>query len=352
MVIGLQLGSNKDIRQSKLYKRSRLVRTIQRYSNLCRKYPIRSILLIVFSWSLITTIIQMILIVWKQPSKSYYTFPDYAILPRKIDAHFVTYKRITLLYTYHDFNTHPVERDIKQHPKVIWIEPTLFDLHQMNTLQDFRNCTKRGLDAIANSLTLSSWLKWKKECAFGTKTESECFSYLKNVCLGSYLVIKATSQVTLQYILGNLDTPGLHILHLVPMESSLPESLVSHWGKLHKLISLPFREINAKVDFCSHIKADINYVESNLSLSLDDKYMLLNVEDYKSNPRWYMMELLNFLDLYPSDYHLQRIHNAPIYQQEATKVSSVPVRTLLQVNLDGLQALKALKDLSNCNKTE
>ena len=212
-------------------------------------------------------------------------------------------------------------------------------------------CTTSGTapkDAIANSLPLSSWLKWKKDCAFSAKTESECFFYLRNLCLGSYLVIKTTSQVTLQYILGNLDIPGLHILHLVPMESSLPESLVSYWGKLHKLISLPFREINAKVDFCSHIKADINYVESNLSFSLDDKYMLLNVEDYKSNPRWYMMELLNFLDLYPSDYHLQQIHNAPAYQPEATKVSSVPVRTLLQVNLDGLQALKALKDLSNC----
>ena len=168
------------------------------------------------------------------------------------------------------------------------------------------------------------------------------------MCQGSYLVIKATSQVTLQYILSNLDLPGLHILHLVPTESSLQESLVSYWGKLHKLISLPFREINAKVDFCSHIKADINYVESNLSLSLDDKYMLLNVEDYKSNPRWYMMELLNFLDLYASDYHLQQIHNTPTYQQETSKASSVPVRTLLQVNLGGLQALKTLKGSSNC----
>ena len=356
VVFAFPLNKIKDATKIKLYKRTRLVRVVQRCAILCRKHPVRSILLLVFSWSLVTTLIQVILIVWNKPSKSYFYSSEFSILPRKLDAQFVTYKRITLLYTYHDFNAHPVETDIKQHPKVIWIEQELFepdnqsseDSHHRNALYDLRNCTNRGLDTIANSLSLTSWLKWKKHCAFNTKTENGCYSYLKNMCQGSYLVIKATSQVTLQYILRNLDLPGLHILHLVPTESSLPESLFSYWGKLHKLISLPFREINAKVDFCSHIKADINYVESNLSLSLDDKYMLLNVEDYKSNPRWYMMELLNFLDLYPSDYHLQQIHNTPTYQQETSKASSVPVRTLLQVNLGGLQALKTLKGSSNC----
>ncbi len=384
--------------------RHKILRLFHGYIRLYRRYPVRSVVVLVFVWSLATTLIQLLIMQWKKPNvPSWYpgssveTARKKSGIPDPPDSR----GRLTLVYTYGGFGVHPIEQDIKHHPQVTWIEHRLSEdskYSMQDTLHHIRNCTQTGLDLIARSLSLSSWLTWKGSCALsrfssgnsaGTgkidsnqaSAEDKCFSYLKNLCLGSYIVIKAAAQgVTLQDLLNSVleqrrtgrdpePPPALRLLHLVPAENSLPRSLLSYWGKIQQAISPTsspapspaLTAVNRKADLCSHLDSDINFLERNQSTweSLDSsstiEYMILNAEQYKSDPQWYVRELLNFLDLYPSDYHLQLMHNTPqkawniLFTEKQSTGFGIPrPRTPQQVNLDGLQALRALQHVSRC----